>query len=239
MKLKYKLPLYKELDHLSINSDLLSQCKNLVIELDHEFKSALEVNRELCKNHPELTLTAYENFYQIALTESKVENMSMNTEKFVDDTNMFYNDGKYSSARTKNKLINDQSSSWNEHVFDKKTELYIKHQSLFDNLLSKFRSPTTRIRLVKLLPGGVITPHIDYDPSYAVRVIIPIFTSELCINMFWQKNDIISTSFKEGVAYFLNTGFRHAVINFDSKPRYNFMITVNGTEDIRELLNNE
>jgi hypothetical protein len=107
---------------------------------------------------------------------------------------------------------------------------------LFDGILSKFRGKTTRVRLVKLDSGSSVAPHIDYDPSYAVRIIIPIIASPECINITWAKNEVHSTFFEPGKAYFLNTGYKHAVVNMSKHARYTFMISVTGTADIDHLI---
>ncbi len=57
-----------------------------------------------------------------------------------------------------------------------------------------------------------------------------------CVNIFWAKNQVHSIAFEPGKAYFLNTGYKHAVMNFNKHDRYTFMISIDGTEDINHLI---
>ena len=78
----------------------------------------------------------------------------------------------------------------NESTYTAKTKIYDKYAEIFDSIFSKIKGVSTRARLVKLSSGSNVTPHIDYDPSYAVRIIIPIIADNECLNVFWVKNII-------------------------------------------------
>jgi quercetin dioxygenase-like cupin family protein len=92
-----------------------------------------------------------------------------------------------------------------------------------------------RVRLTKLDPGKEISWHIDYDPTYAVRIIVPIYTNDKVRNLFRVKTEEIDVNLEAGKAYFLNTGFAHAVFNKSNEPRIALMFSLDGQRDIDHL----
>lgn len=236
MKLKYKLPAYSEIDHLKLTDAQLENLKKIIIDLNAQFESVLEVNKKLCGIHHNLATSVYDNFFQIGLTESPHNEITNLNECGIIDSELKHG-SKTESLRNKLKVSNDINSPLNEKTYTEKTSLYLKYSNTFNEIFSKFRSKPTRIRLVQLKAGTNVAPHIDYDPSYSVRIIIPIISTEECINLFWTKNKIESVWLKPGNAYFLNTGYKHAVVNLSNEDRYTLLISVDGIEDIKELLN--
>lgn len=235
-KLKHILPAYSILDHFSLSEDTLNELINCVTELEEQFETTIEVNKKLCAVHNDLTHSSYSSFYQIGLTDSSADNQSITFEE-LDNINEALNIGtKTQVHRRKKKLSTEDNNPMNESTFTVKTPTYYKYQPLFDKILKQLKGTPTRIRLVKLKAGENITPHIDYDPSYSLRIIIPIIADSNCVNLFWVKNQILSTTFSPGKAYFLNTGFKHAVINYSEKDRYTLMITLKDLKDIEHLL---
>jgi len=230
-KLKHKLPIFNIVDHLCIDDNILYDLQSIFLNLESEFQSVLEVNKKLCGLHHKLTTSVYDNFFQIALTDSKYNNEDVDLE-FCETIH----DELHNSIRSKYELATTDNSPFNENTYTHPTSTYVRYKKSFDNVLSKFKGKPTRIRLVKLNAGTDIAPHIDYDPSYAVRIIIPIFSTPECVNIFWEKNQVHSMFFEPGKAYFLNTGYKHAVMNFSKHDRYTFMISVNGIEDIKHLI---
>lgn len=236
MKLKHRLPSHSVIDHLSLTPEQLASLVQCVNELESEFKSVLEVNKELCGIHHDLASKVYENFFQISLTDSTVENKPITLEEceMVDET--LHSNSTVKNYRKRIELTTSESSPMNESTYTAKTKIYDKYAEIFDNIFSKIKGKSTRARLVKLGSGSNVTPHIDYDPSYAVRIIIPIIADNECLNVFWVKNNIETVAFTPGKAYFLNTGYKHAVMNFSKHDRYTLLISINGTQDIDHLL---
>lgn len=232
MKLKHRLPTYSVIDHLCLNALLLSELEKCIVELNDEFKSVLEVNKGLCGVHHELAKSVYDNFFQIGLTDSINENKPIT----IDECEVIHDALHTSGYRHKQSLVIDKNSVLNESTYTVKNDTYNRYAPIFDKIIEKFKGKPTRIRLVKLGTGTSILPHIDYDPSYAVRIIIPIFADSECVNLFWVKNNVECVTFIPGNAYFLNTGYKHAVMNFSKHDRYTFMISVDGTEDINHLI---
>ena len=236
MKLKHRLPSHSVIDHLSLTDTQLESLVNCVRELESEFKSVLEVNKELCGIHHDLASRVYDNFFQISLTDSTVENKPTTLEEceIVDES--IHSKGLVKSYRERIALTTDKDSPMNESTYTAKTKIYDKYNEIFDSIFANIKGVSTRARLVKLSSGSNVTPHIDYDPSYAVRIIIPIIADNECLNVFWVKNNIETVAFTPGKAYFLNTGYKHAVMNFSKHDRYTLLISINGTQDIDHLL---
>jgi hypothetical protein len=235
-RLKHKLPLYSELPHLSLTSEELTSLKNLIHQSESNFKSVLEINKGLCGIHHTLASTVYDNFFQIGLTDSEVSKDDITLEECELSHDLISGNGIMSGIKNRVKVSTDINSPYNEKTYTKKNSFYHDNAVLFDGIFSRFKSTPTRIRLVKLLANTNVSPHIDYDPSYSVRVIIPIISPSDCLNIFWQHNTPISFNMGEGIAYFLNTGYRHAVVNLSKEDRYTLLISVDGTNDIDALL---
>lgn len=234
-KIKHKLPLHSTLPHLKLTDAELTALQSAVDAWVGEFKSVLEANKALCSVNHELTQSVYDNFFQISLTESELNQTEIDMEACEVAHANLVESGVKSSVRTKAAMANG-NSALNEKAYSVKTDHYKQHRELFDGILSKFRGRPTRIRLVKLNSKSSVAPHIDYDPSYAVRVIIPVYADPDCVNIFWKKGEVESTTFVPGEAYFLNTGFKHAVMNFSKRDRYTLMISVDGIQDIHHIL---
>jgi hypothetical protein len=236
IKLKHLLPPFKLLDNIHLSSGLIKDLQNLVTNLDDQFKPLIDVNKTASQIHRNLVEDSYENFYEIALTDSAVTNTSIDFNSLkVLDQNLDLG-SKAKSFRNKKELMFNENSLLNESLHNIRTKYYEQYQELIDKVVDQFKSKPSRIRLGKVFAGKHISPHIDYDPSYKVRIIIPIISDKDCINTFWVKNEIISTTFNEGNAYFLNTGYRHAVMNFSKNDRYTLMISLDNQQDIAHLL---
>lgn len=229
MKLKYRLPLYAEMPQAHLSCDQLEYAKKLISYYDQHFKTALEANAQLCRYHPALTIDTDGDLLQINITDSIYENQIIDKADFEKQSDL----GSY---RDKLSRAKNTESVFSEHSFTKPAAIFHEHWNFFLNIKNLFKSEVTRMRLVKLPSGKSITPHIDYDPGLAVRVIIPIVSDRDCLNIFWYKNSVHTAELSEGKAYFLNTGFRHAVCNLSKNPRYTLMLSLNGIKDIESLL---
>lgn len=236
LKLKHRLPAYSVLEHLCLDQSTIDGLSRCIQDLNNEFRSVLEINKELCGIHHELAKEAYDKFFQISLTDSHLENKDVTLADCETVHDNLHRGTRTDSIRRKKNISQSGSSTLDESTYTNKTEVYERYAELFDTIFAKFKGKPTRIRLVKLAAGSIITPHIDYDPSYAVRVIIPIIADQECVNIFWVKNNIESVAFVTGNAYFLNTGYKHAVVNMSKNDRYTLLVSVNGSEDIDHLI---
>ena len=191
---------------LDINLDTLREATD---RLNNEFKDVRSANPMLCMNHEELVKSVYDNFEQINLTTP-------------------------SEILPHTTSIKERLRRKEEHLYNVPTEQYT--DSYFEKIIKQCQSSASRIRITKLAPGKMIPWHVDYDVNYGVRCIVPIYGSDNVINLFKRNDSIEAYTLKDGIANFLNIGYKHAVINMSNTPRIALMFTLNGTKDIEKLL---
>lgn len=177
-------------------------------DIASRFVDVVTANPALCDNHVELVKNVYDNFEQINLTELDGEAM-----EYTDD-------------------IKERIRRREETKYNRPTELY--EGSYFQEIVNKFQAPAMRVRITKLVPGKQIPYHIDYDPTYATRVIIPIYSNPGVRNLFKRKGIEEEYYLEPGKAYFLNTGFAHAVENTSNEPRIALMFSLDGQQDLKD-----
>ena len=158
---------------------------------------------------------------------------------------LFLVTGKCDKDGKKIGMFGDTELGWHSngnsrHLIDKIlisfyciTEDYIN--SYFEEIITQLKTPASRIRITKLAAGKMIPWHVDYDVSYGVRCIIPIYGGDNVVNLFKRDGKIEAYNLKDGRANFLNIGYKHAVVNMSNSPRIALMFTLNGTKDIEKL----
>ena len=146
--------------------------------------------------------------------------------------------GKSKIERVRNKSAKGDNlpPTANEMLWDYPLDDY--RGSYFEEAINaNFKAETCRARIHLLEPGKDISPHIDYDPSYGVRVICPISGTEGVTNFFWYNGEKQEYNLPaDGSVYFLNTGFKHAVENRGTENRIALVWTLKSQEDIECLL---
>jgi len=121
-----------------------------------------------------------------------------------------------------------------EHLYTQPTAQY--RNTYFHEVVTQFQSPAVRVRLVRHHPGTHIRPHTDFDPTYAVRVIVPIFADTQVINHFWRNTHQESYHLPaDGSAYFLNIRWRHAVTIAGPTPRIVLMFSLQDQQALAEI----
>lgn len=225
VKLKYKLPNYIKLPY---QFDVAKLEENLQKVLGH-FQGVMEANKYLCANNHRLVASVYDHFEQINLTVFNGV-MSEDAPCTVEACEAVYD---ANSARSRLRREN-VAPELDERNYNLPTELYTG--SYFEEVVKSFKSPAIRVRLTKLKPGKELNAHIDYDPSYAVRIIIPIRTNPGVINKFWRKSEYEELSLEAGCPYFLNTGVLHSVENSGTEDRIALMFSLDGTTDINQYI---
>ena len=193
----------------NLNLDIdLEKLRESANNLANKFIDVKTANPMLCMNHEELVKNVYDNFEQINLTTPS-EILPFETS------------------------IKERLRRKEEHLYNVPTEDYTG--SYFEEIVSQLKSPASRVRITKLAPGKMIPFHVDYDVSYAVRCICPIYGGDNVVNLFKRNNQLEAYNLEDGNAYFLNIGYPHAVVNMSDKPRIALMFSLNGTEDIESL----
>tara|TARA_B100000900_G_scaffold366926_1_gene343109 strand:+ start:12545 stop:13156 length:612 start_codon:yes stop_codon:yes gene_type:complete len=177
-------------------------------KLAEKFVDVRTANPMLCMNHEDLVKDVYDNFEQINLTTP-------------------------SEILPHTASIKERLRRREEHLYNVPTEDY--PGSYFEEIITQLKAPASRIRITKLAPGKTIPFHVDYDVSYAVRCIVPVYGGSNVINLFKRNEKIEAYNLEDGTANFLNIGYPHAVVNMSNKPRIALMFSLDGTDDIASL----
>lgn len=190
----------------NFNLDIdLTKLQNAADSLAEKFTDVRSANPMLCDNHMELVSQVYDNFEQINLTTP-------------------------SEILPYTASIKERLKRKEEHLYNVPTEDYTG--SYFEEIVTQLNAPASRIRITKLAAGKVIPFHVDYDVSYAVRCICPVYGDENVVNLFKRNDKIEAYNLENGNAYFLNIGYPHAVVNMSDKPRIALMFSLDGTDDL-------
>ena len=191
--------------NLDINLDELRSACDTLAD---NFVDVITAIPMLCDNHMELVASVYDNFEQINLTTP-------------------------SEILPYTASIKERLRRREEHLYNIPTPEYT--DSVFENIVTQLKAPASRVRITKLAPGKTIPFHVDYDVSYGVRCICPIYGDKNGINLFRREGKLEAYTLENGNAYFLNIGYAHAVVNMSSKPRIALMFTLDGTEDLENV----
>ena len=193
--------------NFNLNIDL-AELKQATDTLAEKFVDVRTANPMLCDNHMELVASVYDNFEQINLTTP-------------------------SEILPYTASIKERLRRREEHLYNIPTPEYTG--SVFENIVTQLKAPASRVRITKLAPGKTIPFHVDYDVSYGVRCICPIYGDKNVINLFRREGKLEAYTLENGNAYFLNIGYAHAVVNMSNKPRIALMFTLDGTEDLENV----
>lgn len=186
----------------------LDQLRSATDKLAEKFVDVRTANPMLCMNHEELVKDVYDNFEQINLTTP-------------------------SEILPHTTSIKERLRRKEEHLYNVPTEDY--SGSYFEKIVTQCKAPASRIRITKLAPGKMIPWHVDYDVSYAVRCIVPVYGGSNVVNLFKRNGKLEAYNLEDGTANFLNIGYPHAVVNMSDKPRIALMFSLDGTDDIASL----
>jgi hypothetical protein len=191
--------------NLKIDNNLLQQATTNLME---KFVDVRTANPMLCMNHEDLVQSVYDNFEQINLTTP-------------------------SEILPHTASIKERLRRREEHLYNVPTPEYTG--SYFEEIVTQLKAPASRIRITKLAAGKTIPFHVDYDVSYGVRCIVPIFGDKQVINLFRRDGKLEAYNLDNGNAYFLNIGYPHAVVNMSAKPRLALMFTLDGADDLENV----
>ena len=186
----------------------LQKLRNEFDQLAEKFVDVRTANPMLCDNHMELVESVYDNFEQINLTTP-------------------------SEILPYEASIKARLRRREEHLYNVPTPEYT--DSYFEQIVTQLKAPASRVRITKLAPGKQIPFHVDYDVSYAVRCICPIYGGSQVVNLFKRDDKIEAFTLQDGHAYFLNIAYPHAVVNMSNKPRIALMFSLDGQDDLQEF----
>jgi hypothetical protein len=190
----------------NFNLDIdLERLRSAADALAESYTDVRTANPMLCDNHMELVANVYDNFEQINLTTP-------------------------SEILPYEASIKERLRRREEHLYNVPTEQYTG--SYFEQVVTQLKAPASRVRITKLAPGKIIPFHVDYDVSYAVRCICPIYGGNNVVNLFKRNGDLEAYNLEDGNAYFLNIGYPHAVVNMSNRPRIALMFSLDGVDDL-------
>lgn len=177
-------------------------------KLAEKFVDVRTANPMLCDNHMILVEQVYDNFEQINLTTP-------------------------SEILPYEASIKERLRRREEHLYNVPTPEYVG--SYFEEIVTQLKAKASRVRITKLAPGKQIPFHVDYDVSYAVRCICPIYGGSNVVNLFKRDGKLEAYNLEDGRAYFLNIAYPHAVVNMSDKPRIALMFSLDGHEDLEKF----
>lgn len=238
VRTKYQLPVCAKLPNIKFDIDKL---KAEVQRLTAEWVNLFQANRGLCSNHTDLAENNYLHFDQINLTYFEPTfNTILNLDDLRAECKILASDDtlgntKMQRFRTKINRLPNLVPAMNEHNWYHPLKIY-EGSYIQQAIESQFKAKPIRVRLTRIKPGKELTPHIDYGPEYAVRVIVPIMGSDEVTNLFWNKGVVEEYKLvADGSAYFLNIGHRHAVQHDGTEDRICLMFSLAGQDDIQDL----
>ena len=109
-----------------------------------------------------------------------------------------------------------------------------------EEVITSFKAETTRARIAIMDPGAYVAEHIDYNTDYSVRFHIPITTNEkcgfYCVDKSGEKH---YQTMEPGSCWFLNQGMRHSAWNKGTTTRSHIIISLQGQQDLDEIINRQ
>ena len=222
---KYQLPHACRLSHIRFD---LNKLRNALKPFVSQFSDIHRANKGLCLNHQELASSVKDYFFQVSLTECP---SSMKDLPDGDSDKEISRTKKYRLAVTRR----TDFPCLDEYNWNVPTKIF--QDSYFYECINKFKSPAIRVRLTTLEAGKTISPHIDYNVDYAVRIVVPIYTNEQCLNYFWRRGKKIKVFIPaDGHPWFLNVALKHSVENLGPSKRTVLMFSLAGITDIQHLI---
>ncbi len=225
---KNHLPSYFKLKRFHFDIDLIQK---EILEFAPEFANVFEANHSLCMNHPTLTDSVKEHYEQVSLTVFNNEKVSN-----AQPTSVISSQSSVSFTSEYRKKISPRldSPDMDERNYDFPSEKF--KNSYMHQCVKQMPGDFMRVRLVKLKAGKTVDFHIDYDPSFATRIILPIYTNSQCYNLTKRKGQIEQVHVPaDGHPWFLNTGFSHASENKGDTDRIILMFSLYPTDLLAEI----
>lgn len=136
-----------------------------------------------------------------------------------DALHLYSKEGEIDIAETFHKMRQQlepssrKASALYEKNFSEKNVLY---KGYLKEVMERFRSPVTKARFLELMPGGVITGHVDFPYYEQIRVHAVLESNE---NVWWEVNGERFQIPADGNFYWFDTGKYHAVWNDGETPR--------------------
>lgn len=238
---KYDFPDVAQIFGVKFN---IKKLRKEVSQMKNEWNNVYDTNRGLCSLHSDLADKVYFNLKQIPLTwfssidsKTKTENdiINLKSESLLNEKNLFKGKSLTKKYSLKLKKAGDFDPCLDERNWIHPTKKY-KDSFTEVSIKKNFKGSVVRVKFTKLKAKNKIPTHIDYPPSYATRVIIPIQGVEGCINKFIRKGEIREYYLPaDGSAYFLNIGLMHSVEHSGVEDRIVLMFSLIDQVDLQGM----
>jgi len=151
------------------------------------------------------------------------------TDPLYDALHLYSNDGELDITNVflqqGNKNNNKTYASLAEKDFSEPTEIFTGYLA---EVLSKFKSPLTKTRLLNLKPKGLIAPHVDFPYYEQIRVHACIFSND---DTWWEVEGEKFQIPCDGNFYWFDTGKYHAVWNDGNSDRIVLSVNLSVFQD--------
>lgn len=186
-----------------------------------------EANAELSKLTSKLPLKPFEIENEQGKTRKRLSYRGLCLTSPLDSADPLYeglnlygaNKEKYSIYKTFQK-VSDKISPQERHIeildetiFQSETDACTP---FFKKILDKFKSPYLKVRILELMPGGMIPPHVDFPYYKGVR-LHAVLTSNP--DVYWEVDGSRFQIPVDGNFYWFDTGRYHAVYNKGKSSR--------------------
>ena len=236
---KHSFPACAKLPNIKFDIELL---RNEVKKLNEQWVNVYQANRGLCATHEDLAADNYHHFDQINLTYFEpslndiIDLSNLKAECKISANSESLGKTKTAKHRTKVNRLENLPPAMNEHNWFHPLPLY-ENSYIKEAIESQFQATPIRVRLSRIRAGKFLTPHIDYDTTYAIRVIVPIQGDKDVFNVCWPRNireehNLVA----DGSAYFLNTGYKHSVEHRGTEDRIALMFSLPTQEDVMSIV---
>lgn len=122
----------------------------------------------------------------------------------------------------------EEKQPWPAHEFPYDLEQPFMTPAI-KKLLARFKSPITKVSIVRLQARGAIIPHLDFPYYRTIRLHTSIVTNP---HMSYEFHDSKHKIPADGNFYFLNAGEHHGIINHGYEDRINLSVNLNLDQDM-------
>lgn len=227
-KRRFDYPILKKLDSFQFEpSRLLADYKQISSKI--KFNGLMTQYDGLCKTHDKLP----DFFLKKGQTPDETASYSQLALSQWDD-NYSLDQRREKSGTLWDKTYPKGNKLADERFYKKPIDEIPPYLS---SVLDKFRPYLHRCRFAKLDAKSKISPHIDYDTTYGIRLHIAIKTNEMCTNSGINKNGEIVTNHipADGSIWFVNQGVKHWAKNAGKTERVHLILSLDTQKYIEHL----
>ena len=206
--------------------------------LNDKWVNVYQANRGLHTTHEDLAAANYHHFDQINLAYLEP---SLNDFLDISDRRSeckaisqsdVLGDSQVMLYRTKINRLEHLPPAMNEHNWYHAWPIY-QDSWIRSEIEKQFKAKTIIVRLTRLRASKHLTPHIYYDTTYAVRMVVLICGTEGVKNVFWPRNQREEYNMPaDGSAYFLTVGYKYSVKHNVPDDRLALMSSLATQEDV-------